>query len=200
MICNSLLHFVTATNSTSNKPHKVSPYLKRSYLVNTGMCKYYPPGLPISQGCAYTCPGAQLGGASYEDRCSPCQSMAIASRVGAKAGWQRLIEAVQNFKVEAMIFNTFTSEAVTFTFITPFKWICAYHYFSFFIFLSLFSHLHRIKAIHIHHIHPPLYVYVIMSLVLNCSTTRKNDNKQHNLPWAPDPAMLGVFILEALQI
>ena len=177
MICNSLLHLVTATNSTSKKPHKVSPYLKRSYLVNTGMCKYYPPGLPISQGCAYTCPGAQLGGASYEDRSSPCQSMAIASRVGAKAGWQRLIEAVQNFKVEAMIFNTFTSEAVTFTFITPFKWICAYHYFSFFIFLSLFSHLHRIKAIHIHHIHPPLYVYVIMSLVLNCSTTRKNDNK-----------------------
>ena len=27
-------------------------------------------------------------------------------------------------------------------------------------FLSLFSHLHRIKAIHIHHIHPPLYAYV----------------------------------------
>ena len=95
-----------------------------------------------------------------------------------------------------MIVNTFTSEAVTFTFITPFKKdMCLY-----LVFLSLFSHLHRIKAIHIHHIHPPLYVYVIMSLVLNCSTTRKNDNKQHNLPWAPDPDMLGVFILEALQI
>jgi hypothetical protein len=68
--------------------------------------------------------------------------------------------------------------------------------FFFLYFLSLFSHLHRIKAIHIHHIHPPLYAYV--NVIYPFSTTRKNDNKQHNLPWAPDPAMLGVFILEKL--
>ena len=44
-------------------------------------------------------------------------------------------------------------------------------------------------------------MFMLMLFILLAEQERMtNDNKQHNLPWAPDPAMLGVFILEALQI